>query len=319
MRQLIGQIAGRFVLRVIIVSILFVGCGRPPPEPASTDFPIWGGVVGHFFKHAGLSPELNEVLEWEIVRWQVSSWVIDSIGWLEFKDSLLTHLTPPDVKILLQLRWNTPNLNPAPISPLQHCVPESWAQWSWFCYQMAELFKNDNVWFQLGNEPDMPGHKYWSGTIPEFCTYVNVGADAIKDANPDAYVVCGGFTAGRAISRTIRQIVDGLESDKIDALDRHFYKVDSIMMELGEEGFNEIMTVWPDYCHDRGYDCFITELSPPWFAKAKEAGVDCAMLFRLRPGKGVTHWAAEGEVATRLGRSVGVWIRGQNQIEENLD
>lgn len=312
----------RIALRILLIFILFpvvlwASDPKPPepgplPVPPPSDFPIWGGVAGQFHKHAALTVTLNDRLNWQVTRWQVSSWVIDSIGWLEFRDSLLNCLTPPDVRILLQLRWNSLDLNP--VSRIQHCVPKNWGKWWRFCYRMARLFKDDNVWFQLGNEPEADGHKFWSGTLPEFIFYVNYGAAAIKWANPDAYVVCGGFTGGRGVSRAIREIVEGLDTAKVGGLDRHV-----ILTNLTEAELDDCIGVWPDYCHQQGFDCFFTEVSPPRFDlhvfdKAKKKGVECFMFFNLWGGKQVEFPAANQDgTATRAGKKFGRWIERNTQ------
>jgi hypothetical protein len=290
----------RLITLVVIVVALAV--------PASAQFPLWGGVGGQFHKHAGLTAEMNQELKWQIIRWEVSSWVIDSIGWAEFRDSLLNRLNPPGIKILLQLRWNAPSMHPA--SLIQHCVPQNWEEWRSFCREAAVIFSHDNVWFQIGNEPDFAGQRYWNGTIPQFIEYVNFGAQAIKDANPDAYVVCGGFTGGCSINSTIRQVVDGL-SVNVDALDRHFYGLNKLSAEL----LNECLTVWPNFCHQRHFDCFVSELSPPCFCKAREGGIDCAMFFDLWGSSGGRYAAVKDGVPTELGKSTGTWIGGQIEKE----
>ena len=311
---------------ILLLSVLLTASGlwawsrKPPPPPSH--LPLWGGVAGQFHHHGSLTPELNKDLNWQIVRWEVSSGTVqDSIGFFAFRDSLLNKLNPPNVKILLQLRWNSEALHPA--SRIQHCVPTysggedtlittDWDDWGWFCFSMANLFRNDNVWFQIGNEPDYPGQRYWNASIPEWIAYVNMGANAIKQANPDAYVVCGGFTGGRDINSTIREVVNGLGLN-VDALDRHFYGLD----KLSPEVLAQYLMVWPDYCHERGFDSFVSELSPPVFETAKGAGVDCAMMFDLWGSAGGVYAAVgqDGKV-TELGKSTGNWIKRQGQIEK---
>jgi len=305
------------LLGILLIASSLWAWSRKPPVPA-TNLPLWGGCAGQFHKHAALTSELNKELHWQIVRWEISSGVVtDSIGYFAFRDSLLNKLNPPNIKVLLELRWNSEALHPA--SRIQHCVPTysggadtltttDWDDWAWFCFSMAYLFRNDNVWFQIGNEPEHENHKYWNGSIPEFIAYVNMGANAIKQANPNAYVVCGGFTGGRRISPAIEEVVAGL-SDNIDALDRHFYKLD----ELPPDTLKTYLNFWPEYCHENGFDCFATELSPPYLDKAKEAGADCAGFFDLWGSAGGKYAAAKDGIATELGKRVGRWIVEQRR------
>lgn len=64
--------------------------------------------------------------------------------------------------------------------------------WYDFVYKMVGEFKDDIDYWELWNEQN--SYMWFTGTKEEFAKLLNVGAKAVRDADPDAKILCGGLT-----------------------------------------------------------------------------------------------------------------------------
>jgi hypothetical protein len=315
----------KIILGIALVFLLIVSLNAgflrklfpPEPEPEWTAFYPYRGVAGGHDElwnagQEGLTAELNDTLNCEMIRWICNSRYVEGLG-IEAYVAQLKTMQPEDVEVFLQLRWNSPGkCNPEPTARLQSSPPKQWSDWEDFCYDMAEATKDFIHFFQLGNEFDWPGQRYWTGTIPQAIEFVNRGAEAIHRANPKAVIACGGFTGGKEIGTTIQTIVDGL-NEHIAILDRHFG-----LERLTPDEVRHYMFNWPVYVASKNRICMVGELWPPYFAEAKEAGIKIVLAFDLW-GSGENQYGLANSATgmpTDIGRIVGSWIEEHPKIRK---
>ena len=150
--------------------------------------------------------------------------------------------------------------------------PKNYDDFRNFIKVLGDSLKGKVKYYQLANEPDLirpeNGKRWWAGTAAEFIELVKVTNAALKSADPNAYLVLGGFAMGWDSNANkpsggnfIREVVLG-SKDYVDAFDVHHYGEYSrlygkirYLRELGKK------PVW------------ITEMGAPSFDRIKNATV----------------------------------------------
>lgn len=97
--------------------------------------------------------------------------------------------------------------------------PKDYQYWYDYVYRMVSEFKDKIDIWELWNEQDH--HMWWTGTIEEFAKLLEVGAQAVRDANPDATVVMGGITSPN--TGYVERLLELGASEHFDVLPVHSY------------------------------------------------------------------------------------------------
>lgn len=97
--------------------------------------------------------------------------------------------------------------------------PKHLDDWYNYVYRMVSEFKDEiNIW-EIWNEQDMT--MWFSGTIDEYGEVLKVGAQAVRDANPDALVLMGGITTPN--DNYVEYLLEQGLSDSFDVVPVHSY------------------------------------------------------------------------------------------------
>lgn len=97
--------------------------------------------------------------------------------------------------------------------------PKNLQHWYDFVYALVDRYKGRINNWELWNEGD--NRDFWSGTWDEQLELVKLGAQAVRDANPDARTIFGGLTNTRPSH--INSIYTSGASENIDVINIHFY------------------------------------------------------------------------------------------------
>ena len=97
--------------------------------------------------------------------------------------------------------------------------PENLQDWYDFVYEAVDRYKGRIHYWELWNEGD--NEDFWVGTWEEQLELVKVGAQAVKDANPEAKTVFGGLT--KKDPRHVETIFTSGVADYVDVINIHFY------------------------------------------------------------------------------------------------
>ncbi|MCR2822370.1 GH39 family glycosyl hydrolase [Lederbergia panacisoli] len=97
--------------------------------------------------------------------------------------------------------------------------PKDYQDWYDFVYTLVDRYKGKINQWELWNEGD--NYDFWTGSWGEQIELVKVGAQAVKDANPNARTVFGGLTDLK--KNHVRSIFKDGAADNIDVINIHFY------------------------------------------------------------------------------------------------
>lgn len=91
--------------------------------------------------------------------------------------------------------WNTtaPD-NPPPGLDRWDYPPRDYRAFAEYVFQTVSRYKNDIKYWEVWNEPDLPG--FWAGTPAQYAELLAVTYDAVKRADPQAKVCLGGLSLG---------------------------------------------------------------------------------------------------------------------------
>ena len=148
---------------------------------------------------------------------------------------LVDEYMPQNVERIFQLIFWNPDKMKKPSSIPNDTYPVADAYVDSFrdmCYHIAFALKDVGVrYFVLHNEPNIlwtpEGYgPNWRGTAAEFADQCEICAQAIRRANPAAYIIYGAFWTNDTTDGFINDSVDDIMNDDstlIDALDFHYY------------------------------------------------------------------------------------------------
>jgi hypothetical protein len=97
--------------------------------------------------------------------------------------------------------------------------PEDFDQFGKFMKTLVTRYKKWIKTWELWNEPDIS--IYWQGSVEEFAEFTKVGAKAVKEADPDAKVVCAGIAYDPNF--TLKLFRDYGVSPYVDIINMHNY------------------------------------------------------------------------------------------------
>jgi len=144
------------------------------------------------------------------------------------------------------------------------------------CYNLADALKYRVKYFVLHNEPNLfwdpdSGSRNWRNSIQDFADQCTAAAEAIKLANPDAYIIYGSFAGishyGNGHENPVtKQFVDAIAPEGspdpiIDGIDFHMYG-DS----LTQEQYYQVADSISAFCYRRNVDWIIGETAGPKIA-----------------------------------------------------
>lgn len=143
-------------------------------------------------------------------------------------------------------------------------TPKDYDDWYDFVYRMVSEFKDKIHIWEIWNEEDIS--QWWSGGIREYGRLLEVGARAVRDADPDATILMGGLTKPDAFF--VRLILDGYGlADAFDVLPIHNYseswnpiRMEDYITSWGTR-FDDVRDVLDRY--GRGQPIWINEIGYP--------------------------------------------------------
>jgi hypothetical protein len=128
--------------------------------------------------------------------------------------------------------------------------PEDYQYWYDYVYRMVSEFKDQIHYWEIWNEEDMD--MWFSGSVKQYAKLLEMGAKAVRDANPEVTVIMGGLTWPN--SAWLEQVLDQVEPDTFDVLPIHSYaeswsssSVESYLTSRGSD-FDSIASV----LHEKG-------------------------------------------------------------------
>jgi hypothetical protein len=97
--------------------------------------------------------------------------------------------------------------------------PEDYQDWYDYVHRMVSEFKDQIHYWEIWNEEDLD--MWFAGTVDEYVKLLEVGARAVRDANPEATVIMGGLTWPN--DAWVEEVLDQLGPDAFDILPIHSY------------------------------------------------------------------------------------------------
>lgn len=123
----------------------------------------------------------------------------------EYGITLLPYLCYAPSWATIDRTWNAP--------------PRDFDDWYNYVYRMVSEFKDLIGHWELWNEQDIK--EWWSGSFQEYARLLEVGARAVRDADPTAKVLLGGLTRVNPVY--IQRLVDLGLGDAFDIVPIHAY------------------------------------------------------------------------------------------------
>ena len=97
--------------------------------------------------------------------------------------------------------------------------PEDYDYWYEYVYRMVSEFKDQIYYWEIWNEEDLD--MWFTGTVDDYVKLLEVGAKAVRDANPEATVIMGGLTWPN--DAWVEEVLHQLGPDALDVLPIHSY------------------------------------------------------------------------------------------------
>ncbi len=155
--------------------------------------------------------------------------------------------------------------------------PDDMADWYDFVYEVVNRYGDRINYWELWNEGD--NYEFWVGSWEQQLELVKVGAQAVKDADPEAITVFGGLT--NLDSNHIRSIFSSGVADYVDAINIHFYhetwnptpteqiyptvrRIKDVIKESGEQELWVAEIGYSDYVEEDGYVSYYVRTSHPY-------------------------------------------------------
>ena len=242
---------------------------------------VSGTMIGTAIGKSGhvLSPAFVPLTSLQTLRVGRSWAEVDSLvkvtgTWQSIRDSIEADV-PPDIEpILLFGFWHPDKMDKPPGAVYTDTYKaQDLNEFRDFCYNLAEVLRGTVRYFVLHNEPNLfwsaeSGSVNWRNTIQEFADQCKVAAQAIKEANPDAYIIYGSFAGSiyhvnGHLDLTKKAFVDAIAPEGgtdpiIDAVDCHMY---------GGTGSIAFYSILADsisaFCHRYDIDWIIGETAGP--------------------------------------------------------
>lgn len=98
--------------------------------------------------------------------------------------------------------------------------PADYKMWDQFIFDLATEFKKEVPVWEVGNEPNTPGH-YWAGTRDEFVEFARHTIAALRRGNPETKIAMAGFTLERSAYTFYRHMLDAGLGKEMDILSVH--------------------------------------------------------------------------------------------------
>lgn len=228
-----------FLITLISIIICIAGCGQKPalryerllraegleyyhvPVGLCEDYPEESTTLDEirkdfeFLKNSGVDL-LRISFGWDAIEAQK-----DKYDWLFWDDFVKMAVEEYGITLIPYIcyipKWNSKNAadtlyfwNYPPVEP---------EQFGEFTKDLVNRYKKWIKTWELWNEPDI--WVYWQGTQEEFANMIKIGAEAVKEADPEAKVVLGGVAYSEEfVEKMFRDF--GL-SPLVDVVNMHNY------------------------------------------------------------------------------------------------
>jgi len=208
------------------------------------------------------------------LSWAEADSIFRATGsWRAIADSVVAYVPTNIEPILLLSFWNPMKMDkPENARYTDVYKARDLQEFRYSCYKLAYELRGKVRYFVLHNEPNLfwnpdSGSQNWRNSIEDFAIQCTAAAQAIKQANPDAYIIYGSFAGishyGNGHENPItKQFCDAIAPEGgnpiIDAIDFHFYG-----NELEQEQYSEIADSISAYCMRRNVDWIIGETAGP--------------------------------------------------------
>ncbi len=171
----------------------------------------------------------------------------DSLGYYPPKDVFqplldsINKYVPSDVECIFQLKfWNAYKMADPDSTGTAWCKkdvykvhPDYVEDFKDMCYGLGVALGGRVNYFVLHNQPNAGwnedgGGVFWRNSPEDFAWQCKICAEQIKEGNPDAYVIYGGFGGTKVDSGFIPRAVNAImtyQTPKIDAVDFHWYDI----------------------------------------------------------------------------------------------
>ncbi|MBD3168959.1 MAG: cellulase family glycosylhydrolase, partial [candidate division Zixibacteria bacterium] len=182
-------------------------------------------------------------------------------------------LYPNDAKLIFTLREWHPEKMRTEVPPHQtgrfQGPPADPKDWADFCRRIARVLGDRITAYQLGNEPNNIREvsedgkdtlRQWLGTPEEWAENIIIGANAIREVDPDAFIIAGGTGIGKSFQDP--WYMRGVDSvvNYVDCLDLHYY---GNPWSNDSAWHNVILKNITEYCNNHGVRFSVTELGTP--------------------------------------------------------
>jgi len=269
---------GELVLLVLLCIMLthFNNVAKGDPIPRFGACNILNKIDPNVMKSLG--PEINRAgIHWGKVepvpgKYLITQEVLNFIG----------EVVPPGAEPLVGISTHNPWGNIGPwknsdeflkqfsVSPTFHPI-KNYDDYRRFIMVLADSLKGKVKYYQILNEPDLirpeNNSRWWGGTAEELIKTVRITYEALKESDPDAYLIMGGFALpwddniNRPVNEDfINTVVKGVR-DYVDAFDIHHYREYNLLSpkiqyikelgrkpiwitEMGAPSANRLREVW---------------------------------------------------------------------------
>ncbi len=211
------------MIKKIIISLLFLSA----PLIVQADTP-WG--VNMHLRERVAQARWDEVLDlaqdgrisWarEQFNWDVVEPTDDEYNFTQY-DNIVSRYQSAGMNILGLITYSSAWASTNPGSDNYYYYPPEAEAWEDYVYNLALRYKDSINYWEIWNEPNL--ESFWLGTDEEYAEYLQMAADKIREANPEARIVLGGLSG--VDTDFLEQIYNTISEDYFDVVAVHPYRV----------------------------------------------------------------------------------------------